>query len=137
MNDATPLTLPSAWAELLNVNNIHVHSMIPEDQKNITTQWCSTVNIVLRNRVHIFTHFTKSKKTHFLMCCLMLHYDFYWSIKRHITIFIELSNDTLPLVLSYQTTHYHFYWAIKHYITTFIELSNVTLPLFWAIKHTH
>ena len=25
-----------------NVNNIHVHSMIPEDQKNITTQWCST-----------------------------------------------------------------------------------------------
>jgi len=24
-----------------NVNNIHVHSMIPEDQKNITTQWCS------------------------------------------------------------------------------------------------
>ena len=25
-----------------NVNNIHVHSMIPEDQKNMTTQWCST-----------------------------------------------------------------------------------------------
>ena len=25
-----------------NVNNIHVHSMIPEGQKNITTQWCST-----------------------------------------------------------------------------------------------
>ena len=25
-----------------NVNNIHVHSMIPEDQKQITTQWCST-----------------------------------------------------------------------------------------------
>ena len=25
-----------------NVINIHVHSMIPEDQKNMTTQWCST-----------------------------------------------------------------------------------------------
>ena len=25
-----------------NVNNIHVHSMIPEDQKKMTTQWCST-----------------------------------------------------------------------------------------------
>jgi len=25
-----------------NVNNIHVHSMIPEDQKNMTTQWCSS-----------------------------------------------------------------------------------------------
>ena len=25
-----------------NVNNIHVHSMIPEIQKNMTTQWCST-----------------------------------------------------------------------------------------------
>jgi len=25
-----------------NVNNIHVHSMIHEDQKNMTTQWCST-----------------------------------------------------------------------------------------------
>jgi len=25
-----------------NVNNIHVHSMIPEDQKHITTQGCST-----------------------------------------------------------------------------------------------
>ena len=25
-----------------NVNNIHVHSMIPEDQKNMTTQCCST-----------------------------------------------------------------------------------------------
>jgi len=39
--DASP---PSAWAELpfSNVNNIHVHSMIPEDQKNMTTQWCST-----------------------------------------------------------------------------------------------
>jgi len=35
---------PSAWAELhfSNVNNIHVHSMIPEDQKNMTSQWCST-----------------------------------------------------------------------------------------------
>jgi len=26
----------------LNVNNIHVHSMIPEEQNNITTQWRST-----------------------------------------------------------------------------------------------
>jgi len=44
LNDATPLTPTSAWAELpfSNVNNIHVHSMIPEDQKNMTTQWCST-----------------------------------------------------------------------------------------------
>jgi len=25
-----------------NVNKIHVHSMIPEDQTNITTQWCIT-----------------------------------------------------------------------------------------------
>ena len=29
-----------------NVNNIHVHSMIPENQKNMTTQWCSTGTIV-------------------------------------------------------------------------------------------
>jgi len=45
MNDATPLT-PLAprmsGTPFSNVNNIHVHSMIPEDQKNITTQWCST-----------------------------------------------------------------------------------------------
>jgi len=27
---------------LSNVNNINVRSMIPEDQKNMTTQWCST-----------------------------------------------------------------------------------------------
>jgi len=35
MNDATPLTPPSAWEKLSlsNVNNIHVHSMIPENQK--------------------------------------------------------------------------------------------------------
>ena len=26
-----------------NVNNIHVHSMILEDQKNMTTQWCSFI----------------------------------------------------------------------------------------------
>jgi len=25
-----------------NVNNIHVHFMIPEDQKNMTAKWCST-----------------------------------------------------------------------------------------------
>ena len=35
MNDATSLTPPSAWAELhfQMQKNIHVHSMIPEDQK--------------------------------------------------------------------------------------------------------
>ena len=44
MNDATPLTPPSAWMNgtpFSNVNNIHVHFMIPEDQKNMTTHWCS------------------------------------------------------------------------------------------------
>ena len=29
-----------------NVNNIHVHPMIPEDHNNMTTQWCSTVKSV-------------------------------------------------------------------------------------------
>ena len=41
MNDATPMTPPSR-IPFSNVNNIHVHSMIPEDRKNMTTQWCST-----------------------------------------------------------------------------------------------
>jgi len=30
-----------------NVNNIHVHSMIPGDQKNITTQWYSALKVFL------------------------------------------------------------------------------------------
>ena len=38
MNNATPLS----GTPFSNVNNIHVHSMIPEDEKSMTTQWCST-----------------------------------------------------------------------------------------------
>jgi len=32
-----------------NVNNIHVHSMIPEDQKNMTTQWCVVRGDILQS----------------------------------------------------------------------------------------
>jgi len=57
MKDATPLTPPSVWAELFfsNVNNIQ--SMIPEDQKNITIQWCSTGDILH----HILTKYPTHK----------------------------------------------------------------------------
>jgi len=43
MNDATPLSR----TPFSNVNNIHVHSMIPEDQNNMTTQRCSTWRLSL------------------------------------------------------------------------------------------
>jgi len=44
-----------------NVNNIHVHSMIPEDQKNMTTTVLhvpflhSRISVIYRNVFHLFT----------------------------------------------------------------------------------
>jgi len=45
--------MPHHWRPLAHeqnsiykCNNIHVHSMIPEDQKKMTTQWCSTGPII-------------------------------------------------------------------------------------------
>ena len=77
MNDATPLTPPSAWAELpfSNVNNIHVHSMNPEDQKNMTTQ------------TYIFVFFG------LLSYRLGTVNDFHWGFKGSFGIILNIVNS--------------------------------------------
>jgi len=48
MKDATPLTPPCAWAELLFTNVNNIASMIPENHKNIITQQIPFSGIQLR-----------------------------------------------------------------------------------------
>ena len=47
MKDATPLTPPSGMSGTLFLNVNNIQSKIPEDQKNIYTQWMSTLECCL------------------------------------------------------------------------------------------
>jgi len=79
-----------------NVNNKHVHSMIPEDQKNMTTQGCSTgrrftaatqrLNLIwFNNEYPLFRKYMlKTLMVIFIWKLMLSPFDLYWQ------------NQTLP-----------------------------------------